>query len=75
MCIHVRYIGYVQFFATPWIVAHQAPLSGIFQARMLEWGAFPPPGDLPKAVIKLASPALACRFFTTEPPGKLIFIT
>ena len=68
MCTHARYLGCVQFFATPWIVAHQAPLSGIFQARMLEWGAFPPPGNLPKAVIKLASPALACRFFTTEPP-------
>ena len=28
----------VQLYATLWIVAHQAPLSGIFQARMLEWG-------------------------------------
>ena len=28
----------VQFFATPWTVAHQAPLSmGILQARILEW--------------------------------------
>ena len=30
------------FFATPWTVAHQAPLSvGILQARTLEWVAMP----------------------------------
>ena len=32
---------------------------------------FPPPGDLPDPGIELASPALAGRFFTTEPPGKV----
>ena len=34
---------------------------------------FPAPGDLPDPGIKpmsLVSPALAGRFFTTEPPGK-----
>ena len=32
----------VQLFATPWTVAHQAPLSmGILQARILEWVAMP----------------------------------
>ena len=31
---------------------------------------FPPPGDLPNSEIELVSPALAGRFFTTEPPGK-----
>ena len=31
---------------------------------------FPFPADLPNAGIKPASPALAGRFFTTEPPGK-----
>ena len=32
----------VWLFATPWIVAHQAPLSmGIFQERTLEWVAMP----------------------------------
>jgi len=29
--------------------------------------AFPSPGDLPHPGIKLAFPALAGRFFTTEP--------
>ena len=31
---------------------------------------FPPPGDLPNPGIKPGSPALAGRFFTTEPPAK-----
>ena len=41
---------------------------GILQARILEWAAFPPPGDLPDLVIEPVSPALADRFFTAEPP-------
>ena len=35
--------------------------------------SFLPPGDLPDPEVEpasLASPALASRFFTTEPPGK-----
>ena len=31
---------------------------------------FPSPGDLPNSVIEPTSPALAGRFFITEPPGK-----
>ena len=41
---------------------------GILQARILEWVATPPPGDLPNPGIKPTSlkyPALAGRFFTT----------
>ena len=30
----------------------------------------PPPGDFPDPEIERTSPALAGRFFTTEPPGK-----
>ena len=29
------------FFATPWTVAHQAPVHGLLQARILEWVAIP----------------------------------
>ena len=46
---------------------------GIFRARILEWVAFPPPGDLHDSGIKPASlvfPALAGEFFTTALPGK-----
>ena len=55
-------------------VAHQAPLSmGFFRQEYWSWLPFPPPGDLPNPGIEpvsLESPALASRFFTTEPPGK-----
>ena len=57
--------------STPWTVAHQAPLSVEF-SRQECWSGLPcpPPGDLPDPGIEPASPALAGRFFTTEPPGK-----
>ena len=64
--------------ATPWTVAHQAPLSmGIFQARVLKWVAmpssreddwsrlpFPTQGDLPDPGFEPESSALAGGFFT-----------
>ena len=46
---------------------------GIFQARILEWLPFTPPGDLPNPGIEpmyLVSPELASRFFTTVPLGR-----
>ena len=36
---------------------------------------FPSPGDLPHSGSEPASLALAARFFTTEPAGKLLIIT
>ena len=65
----------VQLFAAPWTVACQAPLSMEFP-RQEYWSGlpFPTPGHLPNPEIEPASsvsPALAGRFFTTEPPGKL----
>ena len=58
-------------FATPWIVARQTPLSMGFP-RQEYWSGllFPSPGDLPEPGTELMSPALAGRFFATEPPGK-----
>ena len=56
-------------FATPWTVACQAPLSMGF-LRQEYWNGllFPSLGDLPNPGIEPASPALAGKFFTTEPP-------
>ena len=49
---------------------------GISQARILEWVAISfSQGDLPHPGIKSESPALAGRFFTTEPPGKPIALS
>ena len=61
----------VQLFATPWIVAHQAPLSMKF-SRKEYWSGLPflTPRDLPHPGIKLTSlvsRALTGRVFTTVP--------
>ena len=58
-------------FATLLTVARQAPLSMGFP-RQEYWSGlpFPSPGDLPVPGIEPISPALASKFFTTEPPGK-----
>ena len=64
-------LSHVQLFVTLWTVACQAPLSMGF-SRQEYWSGlpFPPPGDLSDPGIKLASPALAGRFFTPKQPGK-----
>ena len=71
MCVCMRScFNHVQLFATPWIVACQAPLSMGF-SRQEHWSGFPcpPPGDLPNPGIEpvsLKSPALTGGFFTTS---------
>ena len=54
----------------PMTIAHQAPLSVEF-SRQEHWSGLPFPslGDLPNPGTEPVSPALAGRFFTTEPPG------
>ena len=61
----------VQLFATPWMVAHQAPLSmGFFRQKYWSRLPIPSPGDLPDPRIEPASPSLASGFFTNVPLGK-----
>ena len=58
-------------FVTPWTVSCQAPLSMGFSMQEYWRGLpFPCSGDLPDPGIEPLSPALADRFFTTEPSGK-----
>ena len=76
-CIRVGAQSF-QLFATLWTITHQAPLSMGFP-RQEYWSGLPfsPSGDLPHSSIEPsspASPALASRFFTTEPPGKPIYL-
>ena len=76
---YIVLLSHVHFFATPWTVARQAPLSMGF-SRQEYWSGlpFPPPGDLPTPGIEpvsLSSSAMAGRFFTTSatweaPPAK-----
>ena len=70
--ICAQYLSGVCLFATPWTVAHQAPLSMGF-CRQEYWRGlpFPPPGDLPNLGTELWTlvSCIAGRFFTTELPG------
>ena len=58
----------------PWAVAHQALLSmGISRQERWSGLSFPSPGDRPRSRDRThvhVSPALAGRFFSTEPPEK-----
>ena len=61
----------VQLFATPWTVAHQAPLSMGF-SRQEYWSRlpFPSPGDLPHRGMEPGSPILQADSLLSEPPGE-----
>ena len=69
----------VQFFATPWTIARQSPLSMGSSRQEYRTGLpFPSPGDLPDPGIEaetLLSPALSGGFLTTAPPGKPLLCT
>ena len=72
----VQSLSLVWLFATPWTIAHQAPLSMGF-SRQEYWSGLPcpSPGDLPDPGINPSSPALAGGFFTAEPPGNPIYFS
>ena len=63
----MKLLSHVQLFATPWIVAYQAPPSMEF-SRQEYWSGlpFPPPGYLPDPGVELRSPSLQAD----ETPGK-----
>ena len=69
--MHLCVLSWFWLFVTRWAVACQAPLSKGF-SRQKHWSGLlcPPPGDLPNTGMEPTSPALAGRFFTTEPLGK-----
>ena len=69
--VKVKSLNRVRLFATPWTVAHQAPLSMGF-SRQEYWSGlpFPSPGDLSNSGIEPGSPALQADALSSEPPGK-----
>ena len=71
----VKSLSHIRLFATPWTVAHQAPLSMGF-SRQEYWSGlpFPSPGDLPNPGIEPRSPTLQADSLPSEPPGKPLMI-
>ena len=64
----------VGLFVTPWTVACQvSPSMGFSRQEYWSGSPFPSPGDLPNPGTEPVSPALAGRFFTTEPPKVSFF--
>ena len=59
------------FFATPWTVARQAPLSMEF-SRQEYWSGLPftSPGDIPDPGVKPRFPAFQADSLLSDPPGK-----
>ena len=74
-CMRAQSLSRVRLFATPWTVAHQAPLSMEFP-RQEYWSGLPSPspGDLLNPGIEPGSPALAGRFFTLSHQGSPIIL-
>ena len=79
LCYSVCVCSVVSDSATPWTVAHQAPLSLEFSRQEYQGGLpFPPPRDLPNPGIKPTCPesaALAGGFFTTSAPWEALCYT
>ena len=65
--MHVCVLGHVQLLATPWTIAHQAPLTMEFSKQEYQSELpFTTPQDVPDLEIELtslATPPLASRFF------------
>ena len=62
----------VQLFATPWTIAHQAPLSmEISQARILQWVAIPFSKESSQTRDQTCDSCTAGKFFTIEPPERM----
>ena len=73
-CVCACRLSHVQLFVNPKDCNLPGSVLGIFQARILEWVAMPSSRGSFQLKTKSTSPtslALAGRFFTTEPPGKL----
>ena len=66
----VKSLSRVQLFATPWMVAYQAPRSMGF-SRQEYWSEllFPSPEDFPNPGIEPRSPALQADALPSEPLG------
>ena len=74
-CVSAQLLSGVRLYDPMGCSPPGASVQGISQARTLEWVVISFSRDLPDQGIKPKSPALAGKFFTTEPPGKPLLIT
>ena len=73
-CACAQLLSCVWFFATPWTVVHQAPVSMEFFRQEYTSGLpLPSPEYLPDSGIKPTSPALAGGFITTPSDNFILF--
>ena len=70
LCMHVQSLNCVGLFVIPWTSPPDSLSMGFPRQEYWVGLSCPPPGHFPDPGIELASPALAGRFLTTEPPGK-----
>ena len=69
----MKSLSHVWLFATPWIVAHEAPPFMEFSKQEYWSGLpFPSPEDLLDPGIEPRSPTLQADVLLSEPPGKLV---
>ena len=72
--MNVCVLSCVRLFGTPWIVAHQAPLSRNFPGKKTGEGCHFLPAHLPDPGIEPISPALAGEFFTPSATWNVSYI-
>ena len=72
LCVgmHVQSLSRVRLFGTPWTVVRQAPLSMEFSRQEYRGGCQVLVQGIFLTSDRIASLALAGRFFTSEPAGK-----
>ena len=71
----MKSLSRVRLFATPWIVAYQAPPSMAFSSQECWSGLpFPSPGDLSDPGVEPGSPALQADSLPSETPALAILI-
>ena len=73
--MHAQSHSHLQLFATPWMLAHQAPLHGILQARILEWVTISSFRGSSQPGIEPTSPALQADSLPLSHQGSPINVT
>ena len=66
-------LSHVQVFVTPWTVAHQVPLYGIPQARILEWIAVSFSREYGISVYNLFGSLFCVSYCVSSPPFTNLF--